>query len=81
MPVFLREHHNGMYRTDIYFLCKTLAEVPIFLALPVLFTVVMYYMVGLNPGILHFLSAMTILTLVSNVATSFGKLVNSEQID
>lgn len=73
MPVFMREHHNGMYRTDVYFLCKTLAEVPIFLAIPVLFTSIMYYMVGLNPEPGRFFQAMLIITLVSNVATSFGQ--------
>lgn len=26
-PIFLKEHHDGMYRVDIYYLCKTLAEV------------------------------------------------------
>ena len=27
LPVFMREHKNGMYRTDVYFLTKTIAEV------------------------------------------------------
>jgi len=27
LPVFLREHKNGMYRSDVYYLAKTLAEV------------------------------------------------------
>jgi len=27
LPVFLREHINGMYRTDVYYLAKTLSEV------------------------------------------------------
>lgn len=62
-----------MYRTDVYFLCKTMAEVPIFLAIPCIFTCVMYYMVGLNPKFSHFLAAGAIITLVSNVATSFGE--------
>nr|QEO19117.1 white [Mesovelia mulsanti] len=76
LPVFMREHLNGMYRTDVYFLCKTLAEVPIFLAVPIIFTAVMYYMVGLNPDPLRFLAAGAIITLVSNVATSFGYFIS-----
>ena len=73
LPVFLREHHNGMYRSDVYFLCKTLAETPIFLAIPVLFTAIVYYIIRLNPGINHFLICILIVVLVSNAATSFGK--------
>jgi len=73
LPVFMREHHNGMYRTDVYFLSKTLAEVPIFLVLPILFTSIMYYIVGLNPKFTHFLVAALFITLVSLVAVSFGK--------
>jgi hypothetical protein len=73
MPVFLREHHNGMYRVDVYFLCKTLAELPIFAVLPVIFTCIAYYLVGLNPNVLHFLMANVVLILVANVAVSFGK--------
>jgi len=73
LPVFMREHYNGMYRTDVYFLSKTFAEVPIFLVIPVLFTSIMYYAVGLNPKLVHFLTAVLFITLVSLVAVSFGK--------
>nr|QEO19116.1 white [Limnogonus franciscanus] len=76
LPVFMREHQNGMYRTDVYFLCKTLAEVPIFLFIPIMFTVVMYYMVGLNPDPVRFMAAGAIFTLISNVATSFGYFIS-----
>lgn len=76
LPVFMREHHNGMYRTDVYFLSKTLAEVPIFLVIPILFTSIMYYIVGLNPKFIHFLTAVLFITLVSLVAVSFGYLVS-----
>jgi len=69
----MREHSNGMYRTDVYFLCKTLAEIPIFIAIPVLFTTVTYYMIGLSPDPYKFLNTALIVTLVANVATSFGK--------
>lgn len=75
LPVFMREHHNGMYRTDVYFLSKTLAEVPIFLIIPILFTSIMYYIVGLNPKFIHFLTAVLFITLVSLVAVSFGKSI------
>lgn len=76
MPVFLREHHNGMYRVDVYFLCKTLAEVPVFAALPVIFTCVAYYMVGLNPNVFRFLTANIVVILVANVAVSFGYFIS-----
>ena len=26
-PVFMKEHHDGKYRVDVYFICKMLAEV------------------------------------------------------
>lgn len=76
LPIFLREHRNGMYRTDIYFLCKTLAEMPIFVAVPLLFTTIVYPMVGLYPGVTHFFIAAGIMTLIANVATSFGKTLS-----
>jgi ABC-type multidrug transport system permease subunit len=78
MPVFLREHFNGMYRVDVYFLAKTLAEVPVFATMPIIFTCITYYLVGLNPSVLHFFVANIIVMLVANVAVSVGKLkVNS----
>ncbi|XP_043270410.1 pleiotropic drug resistance protein TUR2-like [Venturia canescens] len=76
LPIFLREHRNGMYRTDIYFICKTLAEAPIFVAVPFVFTTVAYPMVGLYPGVEHFFIAAGILVLIANVATSFGYLIS-----
>lgn len=72
----MREHYNGMYRVDVYFLCKTLAEVPIFLAIPITFTSITYYAIGLNPGLNHFITAVIIISLVANVATSFGYLIS-----
>ncbi|KDR20987.1 Protein white [Zootermopsis nevadensis] len=76
MPVFLREHFNGMYRVDVYFLCKTLAEVPVFAALPIMFTCITYYLVGLNPSFLRFFVANIVVTLVANVAVSLGYLIS-----
>ncbi|XP_046994426.1 protein white-like [Schistocerca americana] len=76
LAVFLREHLNGMYRVDVYFLSKTLAELPVFAAIPCLFTTVFYYMVGLNPEPSRFVIAMVIAALVTGVTTSFGYLLS-----
>ncbi|CAH0555331.1 unnamed protein product [Brassicogethes aeneus] len=76
LPIFLRENRNGMYRTDVYFLSKTLAETPIFVFMPMIFTSICYYMIGLNGEISRFFLACAIVTLVANVSTSFGYLIS-----
>lgn len=76
LPIFLREHKNGMYRTDVYFICKTLAEAPIFLAIPLIFTAIVYPMIGLYPDVKHFFVAAAVVALVANVSTSFGYLIS-----
>nr|CAD7598245.1 unnamed protein product [Timema genevievae] len=76
LPVFKREHFNGMYRTDVYFLCKTIAEIPVFIVIPVIFISISYYMIGLSPGPERFWMAVFILTLTANVATSFGYFIS-----
>ncbi|KAK0160941.1 hypothetical protein PV328_008291 [Microctonus aethiopoides] len=74
LPIFLREHRNGMYRTEIYFICKTLAETPIFIAVPLLFTTITYPMIGLYPDAKHFFITAGVITLICNVATSFAQI-------
>ncbi|KAJ3643839.1 hypothetical protein Zmor_026525 [Zophobas morio] len=76
LQVFLREHRNGMYRTDIYFLCKTIAECPIFITMPLILTAICYFLIGLNPNGPRFFIACGILVLVANVATSFGYMIS-----
>lgn len=72
LPVFLREHKNGMYRTDVYFLSKTLAEMPLFTLFPLVYTGICYYSIGLNPEQPKFFIACGLVTLVSIAALSFG---------
>lgn len=76
LPIFYRETRSRLYRADTYFLGKTIAELPLFLIIPVLFTSIVYPMIGLQPGFVHFLMTALIVTLVANVATSFGYLVS-----
>lgn len=76
MPIFLREHFNGMYRCDVYFICKQLAELPIFLFIPILFISVFYWMVGLNPAVERFFYAIIIVELLTQVVVGFGYLIS-----
>ena len=73
LPIFLREHFNGMYRADVYFITKQLAELPVFLITPVIFVGIIYYMVGLNPALDRFLIAIGIAELETQAVVSFGE--------
>ncbi|XP_067138566.1 protein white [Centruroides vittatus] len=77
IPVFLREHWNGMYRVGIYVICKMLAELPTFIVLPALFTSIVYWMVGLRADVTSFFLCVGIVTLASNAACSFGYMISS----
>ncbi|XP_055606138.1 protein white isoform X2 [Uranotaenia lowii] len=76
LPVFLREKRSRLFRVDTYFLGKTIAEVPLFIAVPFVFTSITYPMIGLQSGGWHYLVTLFIVTLVANVATSFGYLIS-----
>ncbi|XP_059620007.1 protein white [Phlebotomus argentipes] len=77
LPVFLRERRSHLYRTDTFFLGRTLAEMPTFIILPILFTCIAYPMIGLLPQFANFAISAAIMALLANVATSFGYLISS----
>jgi len=72
LPVFLREHFNGMYRTDTYFLTKQLVELPLYIVEPMITLTILYWMVGLNPDAERFFIACAIVLLVVQVVLSLG---------
>ena len=76
LPIFIRESRARLYRTSSYFLGKTIAELPLFVAVPLIFTAIAYPMIGLREGIYHFATAVSIVTLIANVSTSFGYLIS-----
>merc|ERR1712228_112778 len=45
-PLYLKEHWNGMYRADVFFLTRNIVELPIYVFGPFLFITVAYWMVG-----------------------------------
>ena len=77
LPIFFREHHNGMYRVDSYFLCKNLAEIPIFIILPTIFVVVSYWMINLYSGMWEFLVTWLVVILVTKAAVSCGYFIST----
>ena len=77
LPIFLREHFNGMYRADVYFITKQLAELPVFLMTPVIFVGIIYFMVGLNSQVERFFIAMGIAEVQTQAVVSFGREISS----
>jgi len=76
--LFLRERSNGMYRTSAYFTAKTLCDViPMRIVPPILLGGITYYMVGLRPGLSHFLWYLLALVLVSLVAGALCLAIGS----
>lgn len=73
---FYEEARSRLYRCDTYFLGKTIAELPLFLTVPLVFTAIAYPMIGLRAGVLHFFNCLALVTLVANVSTSFGYLIS-----
>ena len=69
IPIFLREQQNNMYRIDVYFVTKQLAELPFFLVTPVVFNAIFYWMVGLNSDATCFAVSTALALLVTEART------------
>ncbi|XP_024082365.1 protein white isoform X2 [Cimex lectularius] len=76
LPIFMREHTNGMYRTDVYFIAKVLAELPMFLTLSTMYTIIVYYMIGFNSQLERMLGAVVVMVLVGNISTALGYFIS-----
>uniref|UniRef100_A0AC35TZN8 ABC transporter domain-containing protein n=1 Tax=Rhabditophanes sp. KR3021 TaxID=114890 RepID=A0AC35TZN8_9BILA len=76
LPIFLREHHSSLYRVDAYFIAKMIADIPQFVLYPVVFSTIVYWMVGLNATAWSFFIFLLCGTLVTNVAISIGYMAS-----
>lgn len=72
IPIFLREHFNGMYRTDTYFLAKLLVEAPIIIAEFFIGFSIVYWMAYINPDVMKYLIALGIILLIVQVTSGLG---------
>ncbi|GAB1608807.1 protein white-like [Argonauta hians] len=72
MAVILRDFKSKLYSVEMYYLCKSLADIPFQVIFPLLLNAIVYWMVGLNPDFTRFLESCAVLVLVSCIASSFG---------
>jgi len=62
-----------MYRTDVYFIGKMLAEVPFYILFPFMTVLIIYFLIGLQLEVGAFVITAGIYILVANCAVSIGK--------
>lgn len=77
IPVFQREHFNGMYSTLVFFMSKTLAEIPNHILTPLLFSTVSYFLLGLYPDATHFMIFFALMALMINTCVSYGYMIST----
>lgn len=75
--IFLRESKRKLYRSSAYFLGKSIAELPLNILIPIIYMAILWPMANLFLDDWHrFLTGLTILIIISQVATSFGYFVS-----
>uniref|UniRef100_A0A0A0L5B4 ABC transporter domain-containing protein n=1 Tax=Cucumis sativus TaxID=3659 RepID=A0A0A0L5B4_CUCSA len=65
-----KERSSAMYKLSSYFISKTVNDLPMELALPTLFILIVYWMTGLKPTLPNFFA--TLFTLLLNVLVCQG---------
>ncbi|XP_064613725.1 protein white-like [Liolophura sinensis] len=76
LPIFMREHGSRLYRVDVYFISKTIAELPNFIVFPAVFCAVIYWMIGFYEAVEQFFIFMAIMIFVANIAVSVGYVIS-----
>jgi len=75
--MLLKERDAGMYPISAFFFARTLADIPMDLAIPIGATTVIYLMVGLKPTVGAFLLTQVIVVITCFTAASLGLLVGA----
>ncbi|XP_077985690.1 protein white-like [Glandiceps talaboti] len=74
--IFFREHLSGMYRTDTYFIAKSLSEIPTCLFVAVITGTISYWVTGLNPDLERFFMFLFLIFIIGLAATALGFIVS-----
>ncbi|XP_014816981.1 PREDICTED: ATP-binding cassette sub-family G member 2 [Calidris pugnax] len=78
--IFIHEYISGYYRTSVYFISKLMADLLPMRTLPsIIFTCIIYFMLGLKPTIEAFFTMMFTLMMVSYAATSMALAIAAGQ--
>ncbi|XP_062349075.1 broad substrate specificity ATP-binding cassette transporter ABCG2 [Cinclus cinclus] len=78
--IFIHEYISGYYRTSAYFIAKLMADlIPIRTMPSIIFTCIVYFMLGLKPTVEAFFIMMFTLTMVSYTATSMALAIAAGQ--
>ncbi|KAG2560651.1 ABC transporter G family member 25-like [Panicum virgatum] len=80
-PVLARERASGMYALSSYFMARMAGDLPMELALPAAFTVVVYLMAGLNPAPAAFALTLAVILSYVLVAGGLGLAVGAAMMD
>jgi ABC-type multidrug transport system ATPase subunit/ABC-type multidrug transport system permease subunit len=64
-PIFIREYSSGAYSASIYFLCKSLVELPLLLVQSALSLLIVYFMIGFSGSYPLFLLGIFLIALAS----------------
>ena len=73
--VFVRERMNGLYGPGAYVLANSIVTLPYLFVCVILFAVLCYWSIGLNPGAEHFFRFLAILFLAVYAAESQSAVV------
>ncbi|XP_068043972.1 broad substrate specificity ATP-binding cassette transporter ABCG2-like isoform X1 [Anomalospiza imberbis] len=78
--IFIHEYISGYYRTSVYFIAKLMADlIPIRTMPSIIFTCIVYFMLGLKPTVEAFFTMMFTLMMVSYTATSMALAIAAGQ--
>nr|QUF59467.1 ATP-binding cassette transporter Abcg-like2 [Brachionus angularis] len=77
LPIFYRDHENGMYRVISYYLAKILTDLPNFFILPIVFMSIVYWMANLNNDAERFFICVGVIILVVQCSLAFGTFISA----
>ncbi|CAB3403922.1 unnamed protein product [Caenorhabditis bovis] len=70
LPIFVREHKANIYSVEAYFLAKSLAELPQYTILPILYGTIVYWMTGLVASVINYFVFVAVCVFLTWVAVS-----------